>query len=226
MEQPTNADWYCSWKVVADSTVATFLLVLVAPLLLVLMALIRLSSRGPAIYGQQRLGLHGQVFVIYKLRTMTHDCERLTGPQWAVVNDPRVTRLGRLLRRTHLDELPQLWNVVRRDMSLVGPRPERPEIVAKLETKIMRYHDRSRVRPGITGLAQVQLPPDERLEDVRRKVRCDLRYVQEMNPWLDLKILFGTALKIAGCPFEVTRHILDLPGGDQNSANVDAVVVV
>jgi lipopolysaccharide/colanic/teichoic acid biosynthesis glycosyltransferase len=143
---------------------------------------------------------------------MAHDCERLTGPQWSTAKDPRVTPLGRFLRRSHLDELPQLWNVIRREMSLVGPRPERPEFVDKLEQVIPSYRERLKILPGITGLAQIQLPPDEDLDDVRRKVACDLCYIQRMGPVLDLKILVGTALKVVGCPFAMTRQILDLPG--------------
>jgi len=143
---------------------------------------------------------------------MTHDCERLTGPQWAKPRDSRVTALGRLLRRSHLDELPQLWNVIRGDMSLVGPRPGRPEFVTKLEVAIPSYRARMSVSPGITGLAQIQLPPDETIDDVRRKVDCDLCYIQRMNATLDLKILVGTAFKILGLPPESTRQILALPG--------------
>jgi len=143
---------------------------------------------------------------------MAHDCELLTGPQWATAKDPRVTPLGRFLRRSHLDELPQLWNVIRREMSLVGPRPERPEFVVKLEQAIPGYRKRLAVLPGITGLAQIQLPPDENLNDVRRKVACDLCYLRNIGPILDLKILVGTTLKVMGFSFAMTRQILDLPG--------------
>ena len=207
-----GASWYLPCKVVADSAVAVVLLVLTAPLILLLMILVKVTSRGPAIYRQLRVGRVGREYEIYKLRTMTHDCERQTGPQWAKAKDPRVTSFGRFLRRSHLDELPQLWNVIRGDMSLVGPRPERPEFVAKLEGQVDGYRDRLAVRPGITGLAQVQLPADETLDDVRRKVRCDLCYVREMSPWLDFRILLGTALKIAGFRFSATRQLLALPG--------------
>jgi lipopolysaccharide/colanic/teichoic acid biosynthesis glycosyltransferase len=207
-----DAAWYPACKGLADSVVAGVLLVLAAPVILILMALVKLTSHGPAIYRQRRLGRGGRPYEILKLRSMVHDCERLTGPQWAKAGDPRVTPLGRFLRRSHLDELPQLWNVVRGEMSLVGPRPERPEFVAELELVIPDYHERMQVRPGITGLAQVQLPADEDLDDVRRKVRCDLHYVRRMTPWLDLKIMLATLMKLAGFSFEQTRRVLDLPG--------------
>ncbi len=143
---------------------------------------------------------------------MTHDCERLTGPQWAKAGDARVTPFGRFLRRSHLDELPQLWNVVRGEMSLVGPRPERPEFVAKLEPIVPGYRKRMRVRPGITGLAQIQLPADRDLDDVRRKVECDIYYIGQVNALLDLKIVLGTVLTVLNTPFEQTRRMLRLPG--------------
>ena len=208
-----EAAWYPPCKAVADEVVAAVLLVLLAPIILFLMALVRATSRGPAIYRQSRLGRSGRPFMIYKLRTMAHDCERLTGPQWAAkAGDPRVTRLGHFLRRSHLDELPQLWNVIKGEMSLVGPRPERPEFVAKLEREIAGYRERTRVSPGITGLAQVQLPADETSDDVRRKVRYDLYYVRNMGPVLDLKILAGTAFKVLGIPFDQIRSLLKFTG--------------
>ena len=137
----------------------------------------RLTSPGPAIYTQKRLGKDGVPFTIYKLRTMRHDCERATGPRWAARRDSRVTPVGRVLRALHLDELPQFWNVLRGDMSLVGPRPERPEIAAVLTQSIPDYPLRLAVRPGLTGLAQVQFPADTDLESVRRKLDADLRYI-------------------------------------------------
>jgi len=143
---------------------------------------------------------------------MQHDCERLTDPRWATkAGDSRVTPVGEFLRLSHLDELPQLWNVIRGDMSLVGPRPERPEFVAQLRREIHGYEGRMRDRPGITGLAQVRLPSDERVDDIRRKVRYDLLYIESLSAHLDLKILVGTAFKLAGVPFQRTGQILDLP---------------
>jgi lipopolysaccharide/colanic/teichoic acid biosynthesis glycosyltransferase len=209
-----SVSWYAACKAPADVVAALLLLALTGPLILLLLALVRLTSRGPALYTQSRLGLGGRPYKIYKIRTMRHDCERLTGPQWSTVGDPRVTLLGRFLRPSHLDELPQLWNVVRGEMSLVGPRPERPEFVRQLERAIPGYRERLRVRPGITGLAQVQLPPDEDLVSVSRKVLYDAYYVRRMDLWLDLRIVLGTALKVFGVPFTVTRRILFLPSGD------------
>ena len=198
-------------KAVTDWIVAFVLLVLTAGIILVLMALVRLTSRGPAIYGQTRLGYKGQQFTIYKIRTMHNDCERLTGPQWSQPGDPRVTPIGRILRATHLDELPQLWNILRGEMSLVGPRPERPEIVAKLERVLPDYPMRLLVRPGVTGLAQVQLPPDSDIESVRRKLACDLRYLNLASPWLDLRIVLATAIKVVGIPGRLTCRWLRIP---------------
>src|SRR5207253_4196733 len=142
----------------------------------------------PVFYSQIRLGRGGKPFAIYKIRTMTHNCEKVSGAQWSTPGDARITPVGRFLRKTHLDELPQLWNVLRADMSLVGPRPERPEFVPKLEHALPRYRDRLAVRPGVSGLAQVQLPPDTDLASVRRKLAHDLFYVERMSFWLDLRI--------------------------------------
>ena len=200
-------------KAAADYAMAAALLVLTLPLVALCAGLVRLTSRGPAIYRQARVGRGGRVFVIYKLRTMRDDCERETGPRWAGRKDGRVTWLGRALRATHVDELPQLWNILRGDMSLIGPRPERPEIVARLELVIPHYRDRESVLPGITGLAQVQLPPDVDLGSVRRKLACDLYYVKHAGPWLDLRILAGTALKVLGVPFWASCRALGIPSG-------------
>jgi lipopolysaccharide/colanic/teichoic acid biosynthesis glycosyltransferase len=153
---------------------------------------------------------------------MHHNCEKLTGPCWAVAGDPRVTRLGRFLRHTHLDELPQLWNVVRGEMSLVGPRPERPEFIEKLEQVLPRYRHRLFVLPGVTGLAQVQLPADRDLPGVSRKITYDLFYIREMGPFLDLKILLCTLLAVLGVSFTVSGRILRVPRG-RSVEGVDAV---
>ncbi len=202
---------YVESKATVDRVAALVMLALSWPLILVLIALVRLTSRGPALYKQVRLGLDGRPYLILKLRTMYHDCERATGPQWARARDPRATPLGRILRATHLDELPQLWNVVRGEMSLVGPRPERPEFVRQLERVIPNYRERLQVRPGITGLAQVQLPPDEDIDSVARKVAYDVYYVERIHPWLDLRILLGTALKVAGSSYGCIRLLVALP---------------
>lgn len=205
---------YDRGKIVFDRVLGILLFALSLPVILVAMVLVRLTSRGPAIYCQRRVGLGGRPFTIYKLRTMQHDCERKTGPRWATTEDPRVTAIGRFLRRTHLDELPQLWNVVMGEMSLVGPRPERPEIVAELERVIPRYRDRQRVLPGVTGLAQVQLPPDTDINSVRRKLACDLAYIERRDFHLDLKIVLATALLMAGVPCRVSCAWLRISTGE------------
>lgn len=189
---------HLSSKRLIDCVLAAVLLVITSPLLVLLTLLIRCTSRGPAIYPQVRLGWRDRPFTLYKLRTMKHDCEKLTGPCWAVPNDPRVTLVGRFLRCTHMDELPQLWNVLRGEMSLIGPRPERPEIIVKLEHFIPHYAERRRVLPGLTGLAQLQLPPDTDLSCVRRKLVYDLHYIERASFWLDARILAGTIFKVLG----------------------------
>ena len=203
--------WYLRCKVVLEYLVAAFLLVLTAPLILLSALLIKLTSRGPAFYTQARLGRGGRPYTIYKLRTMTHNCERHSGVRWATPDDPRITRLGRFLRKSHLDELPQLWNVLKGDMSLVGPRPERPEFVPALERAFPYYRQRLLVRPGVTGLAQIQLPPDTDLESVRRKLAYDLFYVRQASFWLDLRILAGTSFKMIGTPFPFLRKLFLMP---------------
>jgi lipopolysaccharide/colanic/teichoic acid biosynthesis glycosyltransferase len=202
------------WKLWFDIALACVLMFLTGPVILAAWVLVRLTSRGPGFYNQIRLGLGGRHFRIYKLRSMYDDCERDTGPRWATHRDSRVTPIGRVLRATHIDELPQLWNILRGEMSLVGPRPERPEIVPQLERALPCYRERLEVRPGVTGLAQVQLAPDSDLGSVRRKLACDLYYIRRVSPWLDLRIILATALNLLGIPSTVTRQILRIPGGD------------
>jgi len=202
---------YVTVKAVLDFLAALVLFVLTAPLLLFAILLVKLSSRGPAIYAQTRLGRYGQPFTLYKVRTMAHNCESLTGPCWSVPGDTRVTAVGRWLRRTHLDELPQLWNVLRGDMSLIGPRPERPEFVPQLEQAIAHYVDRLHVRPGVTGLAQVQLPADTTLDSVRTKLAYDLHYIRNTGLLLDLRIYWATFLKMLGVPFPLLRDLFRFP---------------
>ena len=205
------ATWYVRARDVLEVAVALVLLTLAAPVILLLAALVKLTSSGPAYYSQTRLGKNGRPYRIYKLRTMSHGAERLSGPQWSTPGDPRVTWLGRFLRKSHLDELPQLWNVVMRDMSLVGPRPERPEFVATLKKAVPYYAARLLVRPGVTGLAQIQLPADTDLESVRRKVAYDLYYVQHVSLWLDIRILFLTAFYAAGSKVFWPFRLLGMP---------------
>ena len=202
--------WATRIKRFIDLCSAPALTVLTAPLLLAAVLLVKATSAGPAIYSQTRLGRGRRPFTIYKIRSMYHDCERLSGPRWSSGNDPRVTPVGRFLRRSHLDELPQLWNVVRGDMSLVGPRPERPEFITQLEKSLPRYGERLEIRPGLTGIAQVNLPPDVDHESVRRKLTYDLHYVENGGLWLDLRLMIGTGLFLAGVPFASSVKFLGL----------------
>jgi lipopolysaccharide/colanic/teichoic acid biosynthesis glycosyltransferase len=201
-----------AWKRTSDCLIAGVLLVPAAAVVLAAMALVKLTSAGPALYSQTRLGLNRRPFAIYKVRTMTYNCEAATGPQWATRNDPRVTFVGRILRATHVDELPQLWNVLRGEMSLVGPRPERPEIIDRIEPLVSGYGARMAVAPGVTGLAQVQLPPDTDLDSVRRKVRYDAYYAAVASLGLDLRLIAATLVKVVGLPFAVSRTLLRVPG--------------
>jgi lipopolysaccharide/colanic/teichoic acid biosynthesis glycosyltransferase len=212
-ESPVPKGWYPMVRPGVELILAALMLVPAVPLIALGILLIRLTSRGPGIYAQKRVGRDGLEFVLYKIRTMQHDCERHTGPRWATTQDPRVTAVGRFLRRTHLDELPQLVNVLRGEMSLIGPRPERPEFVAQLERTIPHYRDRLVVRPGLTGLAQVQLPPDSDLDGVRRKLACDLHYVRYRGPSLDTRILVATGLKVLGIPLTACCRMCRIPTG-------------
>ncbi len=198
-------------KRLLDVTVSGLLLLVGAPVIFVSMLLVRFSSKGPVIYAQVRLGRHGRPFVMYKIRTMHHECEKVTGPKWATPNDPRVFLFGRFLRATHIDELPQLWNVLRGEMSMVGPRPERPAIARQLRRVLPLFDERLRVLPGLTGLAQIQLPPDQYLDDVRHKLECDLHYMNRASVWLDLRILFCTAMGVLMVPFNLSGFMLRLP---------------
>ena len=210
---------YESTKRGLDLVLALIMLPIAAPLMLLFMFLVRLNSRGPLIYFQRRLGLAGKVFTIYKIRTMYQDSERRCGPIWSVPGDPRVTPVGRFLRFSHIDELPQLVNVLKGEMSLVGPRPERPEFLNQLERAFPNYRQRLTVRPGVTGLAQVQQDPDSDLSSVRRKLEFDLCYLERMSLWLDLRLILGTVLKCLGVPFGLIGRILQLP--DPNGRPVD-----
>ncbi len=212
---PAAGGLYPPCKTVLDRLAALGLLILFGPLIVLLAVLVKLTSRGPAFYTQTRLGFHGIPFTIYKLRTMVNRCESLTGPRWSMPGDPRITGLGRLLRASHLDELPQLLNVLRGDMSLIGPRPERPEFLPQLERACPGYRARLAVRPGVTGLAQVQLPADTSIESVRRKLAYDLYYIQNLSLRLDLALLVCTAFYAMGLPFRLLSRILRIPHGQE-----------
>lgn len=220
--KPVHA-WYGPCRQAFELVLAALLLILSAPAIGLAILLIKLTSPGPAFYLQTRLGRYGKLFTIYKLRTMVHDCERFSGPCWAKKNDPRVTAIGRLLRKLHIDELPQLWNVLIGDMGLLGPRPERPEFLAALEEALPDYRLRLLARPGISGLAQVQLPPDTDLDSVRRKLPYDLFYVRHASPWLDLRIYLATAMHLISAPVPLRRTLLMLPHGEHLTQPQDVV---
>ena len=177
-----------------DFPIALLLSLCALPIVLVAWLLVRLTSRGPGIYKQVRLGQDGKPFTLYKIRTMWVNAEAATGAVWATRHDKRVTRVGRFLRRTHIDELPQLYNVLRGDLSLVGPRPERPEFVTELEKRIDGYVYRLYVKPGLTGLAQLNQSSDTDLNDVRRKLVFDFEYLENSSLWFDIRLLFCTVL--------------------------------
>jgi sugar transferase (PEP-CTERM system associated) len=180
------------YKRVASLAIASIGLLLSLPLLPFVAMGIKLTSSGSVLYKQQRVGRNGARFDCYKFRTMRADAEADTGPTWAGDDDPRITHVGRFLRKSRLDEIPQLWNVLKGDMSLVGPRPERPEFTNWLSSEISYYDLRHTVRPGITGWAQIRYKYGSSVEDAREKLRYDLFYIKNMSPGLDFLILFQT----------------------------------
>jgi exopolysaccharide biosynthesis polyprenyl glycosylphosphotransferase len=183
--------WEANLKRLLDIAVSAFGLLLSLPILLMTAILIRLDSKGPVLYTQERVGQYGRIFMLYKLRTMRTDAEA-AGPQWASQNDPRITRLGRFLRKTRLDEVPQFWNVLTGDMSLVGPRPEREHFINQLRNEVPLYLQRLKMKPGLTGWAQVKHRYDSNLEDVKTKILFDLWYFENMSLPLDAVILLRT----------------------------------
>ncbi len=195
---PTSAIAGERWKTAFDFTAAIVLMVPCLPVMWLAMLLTRLTSHGPGMYSQIRMGQFGKPFTIYKIRTMRIDAEKDGKPQWSTPGDTRITRLGVVLRALHIDELPQLWNVLKGEMSLVGPRPERPEIAANLRKEIHGYDRRLEVKPGITGYAQIHLSPDETIECVRLKLAYDRYYIRHASPMRDLSILLCTVLKVLG----------------------------
>lgn len=218
---------YFRWQPLLGWGLALIVAPLILPVVGLLVLLVRMTSRGPGIYRQLRVGKEGRTFWIYKIRTMRADAERETGPVWTSEDDPRITPVGRILRRFHLDELPQILNVLKGEMTLIGPRPERPEFCQTLAVAIPGYLQRYRVLPGITGLAQINLPPDTDLDSVRRKLVLDLEYIEKGNLWLDLRILLCTGLKMLGFPglkiaalLRLTRTVR-IPDWMRSSAPVD-----
>ena len=177
-----------------DVSLSLLGLIAILPILLVVAIAIWVGDRGPVFFVQDRVGRDRRTFRMFKFRSMGVHAERETGPTWSWAGDPRVTSVGRVLRATHLDELPQLWNVLRGEMSLVGPRPEREVFVAQLEQRIPGYAGRHAIRPGITGLSQLRSGYDDSLRTVRRKVRYDLLYARKASASLDALILADTVL--------------------------------
>lgn len=178
-------------KRIFDITASLLLLVLTLPVIALFALLVRIDSKGPAFFRQRRVGLYGEPFDVIKLRSMRTDAE-VNGAQFAQENDPRVTRIGRFIRKVRIDELPQTWSVLKGEMSFVGPRPERPEFVSDLEEKLPYYAERHMVKPGITGWAQINYPYGASIEDSRHKLEYDLYYAKNYTPFLDLLILLQT----------------------------------
>jgi lipopolysaccharide/colanic/teichoic acid biosynthesis glycosyltransferase len=197
-DMPLEIPSYFEHKALATRVLGLLLLIFASPVILLLVALVRCTSRGPGVFAQHRVGKGGRDFMMYKIRTMYVDAEKATGPVWCRPKDSRITCCGRLLRFLHLDELPQLVNIVRGEMDLIGPRPERPEFVAQLVEEVPNYGQRLTVLPGVTGLAQINLPPDETTECVRRKLILDLKYISSASWGIDCRILLCTALRMMG----------------------------
>jgi exopolysaccharide biosynthesis polyprenyl glycosylphosphotransferase len=189
-------NWERVVKRLIDITFSFIVLIVSLPLFILIALAIKMESRGSILYRQQRVGKDARLFTILKFRSMYSDAEKHSGPQWAKKNDPRITHIGYFLRKFHLDELPQFINVLKGDMSLIGPRPERPFFVQKLSKELPLYTRRLKVRPGITGWAQVKLKYDESLEDVKVKVQYDLFYIENISLKMDLKIAISTIISI------------------------------
>ncbi len=183
---------YAAAKRVLDIVCSLLGAIILSPLFILAFFLVRFTSKGPIIYSQTRVGKDGEHFQIYKFRTMRVDAEKETGPVWAAQNDKRLTPVGKFLRKSHIDELPQLINVLKGEMSIIGPRPERPIFVEEFKESIPNYEGRLAVKPGITGLAQVWHRYDETLQDVKKKVRYDRLYIKKMGFWADVNIILRT----------------------------------
>jgi exopolysaccharide biosynthesis polyprenyl glycosylphosphotransferase len=185
-------EWEKKLKRFIDIILSIVILILSSPIVLLTSIAIKLESEGPIFFVQERMGQNGKIFKMIKFRSMRKDAEKHTGPVWSVKDDPRVTKVGKIIRKLRIDEIPQFINVLKGDMSIVGPRPERPYFVEKLSQEIPYYKRRLRVRPGITGWAQVKHKYDESIEDVKVKLRYDLFYIENMSIRMDLKIIFRT----------------------------------
>jgi exopolysaccharide biosynthesis polyprenyl glycosylphosphotransferase len=189
-------EWEKKVKRIMDLLFSFIIIVLTLPATLATAIAIKLNSKGPIFYKQERSGLKGKVFNIYKFRSMYQDAESRTGPIWSTKNDPRITSVGRFIRKVRIDEIPQMINIFKGEMSLVGPRPERPFFVEQLSKDIPLYKRRLTLRPGLTGWAQVKHKYDENVEDVKIKLRYDLFYIENISIRLDLKIIFRTVFVV------------------------------
>ena len=190
--------WEKNVKRIIDIAASLVALLIVLPLMILIAAAIKLDSKGPVLYIQERVGYRGRSFRLWKFRSMIIDAEMESGPVWAGKNDSRITRIGRIIRKTRLDELPQIYNILAGDMSLVGPRPEREFFVEQLKKKIPYYSLRLKVKPGLTGWAQIKHNYDRSLDDVREKLKYDLYYIENMSLSMDFKILLATVYVVFG----------------------------
>lgn len=188
--------WERKVKRLMDIIFSLVILIITMPITLLVALAIKLDSKGPVFFKQIRVGRDGKEFKIYKFRSMIQDAEKQTGPIWSTKDDPRITRVGKIIRKFRLDEIPQFINVLRGEMSLVGPRPERPYFVEKLSKEIPLYKRRLKVKPGITGWAQVKHKYDESIEDVKKKLQYDLYYIENISLRMDLKILLRTVFVV------------------------------
>jgi len=179
-------------KRILDILIAIFGILIIFPLWILIAVVIKINSKGPVFYKQERCGKNGQNFNIYKFRSMVVDAEEGTGPVWADIQDHRITKSGAFLRRLHLDETPQLINIIKGEMSFIGPRPERPYFIEKLQSEYPFYQRRLKIRPGISGWAQIKQPFDTSIKDVRQKLKYDFYYIENISLRLDLKILINT----------------------------------
>jgi lipopolysaccharide/colanic/teichoic acid biosynthesis glycosyltransferase len=186
---------YYRYKWHVDVAVSIITLPVIGSVILFFMFLTWLTSKGPVIYAQTRSGKDGKPFKMYKIRSMVINAEAKGQAVWAGKRDPRITAVGRFMRRLHIDELPQIVNVWRGEMTVIGPRPERPEIVEQLKKEITGYEHRMLVLPGLTGYAQLNRPADTDLRDVRKKLILDFEYIEQVSFWFDMRILMGTAFK-------------------------------
>ncbi len=187
---------YNKFKRIFDLTVSITGFIITFPLFLITAFLVKIDSMGPVFFTQDRVGKDGKLFKIYKFRTMRQNAEFETGPVWAQDDDPRITRLGAFLRNSHLDELPQLFNVLKGDMSLIGPRPERPELIELIQEDISGFNKRTHVVPGVTGLAQVRYEYGSSIKDAARKLKYDCLYIKRMCLFLDFQIILWTVGRV------------------------------